>query len=81
MDLKLALDKYVSSSSEVLGGARVFKGTRVPLKILFDYLLGGDTIEDFLENYPTVDKTSVQSVLELLGVYLSENPSNNETAA
>jgi uncharacterized protein (DUF433 family) len=81
MDLKLALDKYVSSSSEVLGGTRVFKGTRVPLKILFDYLLGGDTIEDFLENYPTVDKASVQSVLELLGVYLSENPSNNETAA
>ncbi|MEA1785611.1 DUF433 domain-containing protein [Arenibacter sp. GZD96] len=81
MDLKSALGKYVSVSPEVLGGTPVFKGTRVPIKILFDYLQGGDNIQEFLENYPTVKKNFAQKVLELLSTYLTEIETNNGTAA
>lgn len=81
MNLKNALDNYVSVSPEVLGGTPVFKGTRVPIKILFDYLQGGDNIQEFLENYPTVKKNFAQKVLELLSNYLTEIETNNGTAA
>ena len=81
VNLKSALDKYVSVSPEVLGGTPVFKGTRVPIKILFDYLKGGDNIQEFLENYPTVKKNFAQKVLELLSTYLTEIETNNGTAA
>ncbi|UZO81087.1 DUF433 domain-containing protein [Aquimarina sp. ERC-38] len=66
MNLKSALKDYVVVSSEIMGGTPVFKNTRVPIKILFDYLQGGDNIQEFLDNYPTVEKTSVQKVIELL---------------
>ncbi|WP_430906552.1 DUF433 domain-containing protein [Maribacter sp. 2-571] len=81
MNLKNALDKYVSVSPDILGGTPVFKGTRVPIKILFDYLQGGDNIQEFLENYPTVKKNFAQKVLELLSVYLTEIEMDNGTAA
>lgn len=81
MDLKSALDKYVSVSPDILGGTPVFKNTRVPIKILFDYLRGGDNLQEFLENYPTVKKSFAQKVLELMSVYLTEIETGNETAA
>tara|TARA_R110002020_G_scaffold1998_2_gene9188 strand:+ start:64548 stop:64793 length:246 start_codon:yes stop_codon:yes gene_type:complete len=81
MDLKSALNKYVSVSPDILGGTPVFKNTRVPIKILFDYLRGGDNLQEFLENYPTVKKSFAQKVLELLSVYLTEIETGNETAA
>ena len=81
MNLKNALDNYVSTTPEVLGGTPVFKGTRVPIKILFDYLQGGDNIQEFLENYPTVNKIFAQKVLELLSTFLIEIETNNGTAA
>ncbi len=80
MELKLALDKYITTSPEVLGGTPVFKNTRVPIKILFDYLQGGDNLQEFLENYPTVKKSFAKKVLELLSMYLIEIETN-ETAA
>ncbi len=80
MDLKSALNKYVSVSPEVLGGTPVFKGTRVPIKILFDYLKGGDNIQEFLENYPSVKKSFAQKILELLSNYLTEIESNGTAA-
>jgi uncharacterized protein (DUF433 family) len=81
MNLKVALDKYVSVSPDTLGGTPVFKNTRVPIKILFDYLQGGDNIQEFLDNYPSVKKSFAKKVLELLSVYLTEIETNNETAA
>ncbi|MGB0879172.1 MAG: DUF433 domain-containing protein [Polaribacter sp.] len=80
MNLKNALTKYITTSPEILGGTPVFKNTRVPIKILFDYLQGGDNLQDFLENYPTVKRTFAQKVLELLAVYLIEIETD-ETAA
>jgi len=49
---------------EILGGAPVFRGTRVPLQALFDYLEGGDTLEEFLEGYPSVSREMALRVLE-----------------
>ncbi len=49
---------------EVLGGTPVFRGTRVPIQTLFDYLEGGDTLEDFLEGFPTVTREAALAALE-----------------
>ena len=49
---------------EILHGAPVFRGTRVPLQALFDYLEGGDTLEEFLEGYPSVTREMAIAALE-----------------
>jgi uncharacterized protein (DUF433 family) len=49
---------------ETMHGAPVFRGTRVPVKTLFDYLEGGDTLDDFLEGFPTVSRSLALNVLE-----------------
>lgn len=49
---------------EILGGAPVFAGTRVPVRSLFDHLEGGESIEDFLEGFPSVSRKQVIAVLE-----------------
>jgi len=48
---------------ETMGGIPVFRGTRVPVKTLFDYLKAGDTIAEFLDDFPTVSQEQVVSVL------------------
>ena len=45
-------------------GVPVFRGTRVPVQTLFDYLEGGDTLEDFLEGFPTVRRALAPEALE-----------------
>ena len=54
----------VESSSEVLNGVLVFSGTRVPVRNLFDYIKAGDSIDDFLEDFPTVSYEQVKYVLQ-----------------
>lgn len=49
---------------EILGGIPVFAGTRVPVKNLFDALIGGDSIPEFLDDFPTVTFEQVREVLE-----------------
>jgi uncharacterized protein (DUF433 family) len=56
--------QIVHSDPEILGGTPVFVGTRVPVDALIDFLEGGDTIEDFLENYPGVSREQVFAFLE-----------------
>jgi uncharacterized protein (DUF433 family) len=48
-----------SRDSEVMGGAAVFPGTRVPVQTLLDYLEAGESIDDFLEGFPTVSREQV----------------------
>ena len=48
-----------------LSGAPVFRGTRVPIQNLFDYFEGGDSVDDFLDDFPTVSREQVKAVLEL----------------
>ena len=49
---------------EVLGGTPVFRGTRVPIQTLFDYLEGGDTLDQFLEQYPAVSRELAIAAIE-----------------
>ena len=53
----------VQRSAEILGGTLVFSGTRVPFQILIDYLKAGDSLDDFLEDFPTVSRAQVFRVL------------------
>jgi uncharacterized protein (DUF433 family) len=53
----------VQKSNEVMSGTPVFRGTRVPIKTLFDYLEGGDTLNDFLRDFPTVSRQQALRVL------------------
>ncbi len=54
----------VSRNPEVMGGAAVFYGTRVPVQTLLDYLEAGESIDDFLEGFPTVTRERVIAFLE-----------------
>jgi uncharacterized protein (DUF433 family) len=56
--------QIVQTDPDILGGTPVFVGTRVPVDALVDFLEGGDTIEDFLENYPGVRRQQVVAFLE-----------------
>jgi uncharacterized protein (DUF433 family) len=49
---------------DVMSGTAVFRGTRVPVQTLFDYLEGGDGLEDFLEGFPTVPRELAIQALE-----------------
>ncbi|PYU60085.1 MAG: DUF433 domain-containing protein [Acidobacteria bacterium] len=48
----------------ILGGGPVFRGTRVPFKVLIDYLEGGDTLDQFLEQYPSVNRELATTAIE-----------------
>ena len=50
---------------EILSGTPVFVGTRVPVQSLFDYLEGGDTLDEFLRQFPTVQREQAIAALEL----------------
>ncbi len=54
----------ISSDPDILGGAPVFRGTRVPVKALLDYLEGGHPLDEFLEDFPGVTKVQAVAVLE-----------------
>ncbi len=54
----------ISRDPEVMGGAAVFRGTRVPVQTLYDYIEAGETIDDFLEGFPAVTREQVLAVLE-----------------
>ena len=54
----------VSISKEVMGGTPVFAGTRVPIQTLIDFLTAGDTIDDFIEGFPTVSRDQVIEYLK-----------------
>lgn len=56
--------KIVISSPDIMGGTPVFRGTRVPVQTLMDYLENGQTIDDFLKGFPTVKRTQVVDFLE-----------------
>ncbi|HIP46564.1 MAG TPA: DUF433 domain-containing protein [Campylobacterales bacterium] len=54
----------VESNQDVLNGVLVFTGTRVPIRNLFDYLVAGDSVKDFLEDFPTVSFEQVRYLLQ-----------------
>jgi uncharacterized protein (DUF433 family) len=54
----------ITSSPDILGGTPVFGGTRVPAQTLIEYLEGGQTIDDFLDGFPSVTRDQVIAFLE-----------------
>jgi uncharacterized protein (DUF433 family) len=56
--------EVIVKNPAILGRTPVFRGTRVPVQTLFDYLEGGETLEDFLEGFPTVSRESAIAALE-----------------
>ena len=58
-------EDVVSRNPEVMNGALVFAGTRVPVEILIQHLKAGDSIDDFLEDFPTVTRDQAVAYLEM----------------
>jgi uncharacterized protein (DUF433 family) len=56
--------RLIQRSENILGGTPVFSGTRVPVKTLFDYLEEGETLDEFLDDFPAVSKERAVQVLE-----------------
>ena len=55
----------IVKDQDILGGTPVFRGTRVPFQALLDYLEGGQTLDEFLDDFPTVTKHAAVEALEL----------------
>lgn len=58
-------DQYLSRDPDMMSGALCFRGTRVPVQSLFDYLEGSSSLEDFLEDFPSVSREAAIAVLEV----------------
>jgi uncharacterized protein (DUF433 family) len=56
--------QIITSSPDIMGGTTVFAGTRVPVQTLVEYLKAGDSIDDFLEGFPTVKREDVLAFLD-----------------
>lgn len=65
-------ESVVTSTPDIMGGTPVFTGTRVPVQTLIDYLKGGESIDDFLEGFPTVSREQVIALLEKAGEQIVE---------
>ena len=66
-------NNVIHSSPDILSGMSVFRGTRVPVKNLFDYMESGDNIENFLSDFPTVKREQVIELLEIAEHVLTSN--------
>jgi len=58
------MDKTVEMDQEKLSGIMVFYGTRVPVRNLFDYLRNGESVKEFLEDFPSVSYEQVREILQ-----------------
>ena len=63
MDSSTELPADIERNPTVLGGAPVFRGTRVPLQALLDHVAAGDSISTFLDDFPSIDAATVERVL------------------
>ena len=70
------LKGIVHSDPEIMGGTPVFVGTRVPLQNLIDCLEGGESIEDFLDGFPSVKREQVIAVIEAAKLKMLETVGN-----
>ncbi len=68
------MENPIKVDPEIMSGTPCFAGTRVPIKTLFDYLEGGDSLNDFLRGFPTVEHEQAIAVLELAKQKLIEQP-------
>ncbi len=73
--------KLISSSPEVMGGTPVFAGTRVPVQTLLDYLAAGDSIDNFMEGFPTVTKEQIVGLLKEVKKQINQWAATDEVVA
>lgn len=59
--------ELITRDPEILGGIPVFTGTRVPIKNLLDYLSADHSLDEFLDDFPSVQKSQAQKTLTLIG--------------
>ena len=71
------MNNAINVDKEIMSGTPVFRGTRVPVAILFDYL-EDDKLDSFLENYPTVTKEQVADVMKIASQLFSNGQIVNE---
>ncbi len=72
-------ESVVERSPDIQGGVAVFRGTRVPVATLIDYLEAGDRLTDFLEDFPSVKREQAEAALELAKDLIARDP--HEAAA
>lgn len=65
MESDMTREEVYQSDPEILGGTPVFTGTRVPVQTLLDYLESGETLDDFLEGFPSVSRKQTIAFLEM----------------
>ena len=58
-------DEVILKDPDILGGVPIFRGTRVPFQALLDYLEGGQALDEFIDDFPTVTREAAISALEL----------------
>jgi uncharacterized protein (DUF433 family) len=77
------LRNLITKDPEILGGTPVFKGTRVPIETLFDHLEAGVSIDEFLDDFPSVSKDQAVAILEIANKILNSKDLEKfyETAA
>ena len=71
-DERAMTDTLIERNPDILGGTTVFAGTRVPVHILIEYLEAGDSLDEFLDNFPTVSRSQAIGVLQLARTMLTE---------
>lgn len=72
---------HVNIDPEIMSGTPVFAGTRVPVQNLFDYMEGGDDLNEFLDDFPSVSKEAAVAVLEMARQSLTSEKFLNEIFA
>ncbi len=65
----------ITIDPDIVSGTPVFRGTRVPVQTLFDYIADGSTLDEFLENFPTVQRVDALVVLQNIGPLVRERAS------
>ena len=68
-----ALSDLITADPEVMGGRRVFRGTRVPVEVLFENLADGLSLDEILSEYETLDRADVVRVLELTSAVMARS--------
>ena len=62
--MRQTMSGVITKDPKITGGTPVFRGTRVPIQAMFDYLEGGETLEEFLAGFPTVSRSMALQALE-----------------
>ena len=62
--MRIEINKYIVADSEICGGKLTFKGTRVMVWLVLEMLSGGETVEEILEDYPSITREHIKAALE-----------------